>query len=191
MLILNNRFWHTKILKSARPIKTPDAGFTLLQVLVTVVIIGILGAIAAPSWLQFRNTRILNIAQSQVYQAMRQAQSEAKRTRTVWQVSFRESNNVVQWATHPANATPTADSWQSLPTNARINAQETTLTQAGGVYQLQFNHEGEVNGALGRFTLSTPNSNKALRCVFASSLLGAIRRGSEQSVPDQSGKLCY
>lgn len=59
-----------------------NAGFTLIEMITVGSIIGMLAAIALPSWLGFMNIRRLNIAQGEVNQAMRQAQSQAKKRKS-------------------------------------------------------------------------------------------------------------
>jgi prepilin-type N-terminal cleavage/methylation domain-containing protein len=164
-------------------------GFTMLELIVTVLIISILFAMMAPGWAVLMNTQRLNAGQERVLQAMRDAQSHAKHNQIVWQASFQERNGVVQWAVHAVNATPIASAWSSLDSAIQLDA-ETTLQQSGGVRRVQFDHEGHVNGQLGRLTLSNKNGGKAKRCVVVSTLLGAIRTGSEHSTM-QDGKYCY
>ena len=64
------------------------SGFTLIEVLVIVIIIGILSAIAAPGWLSFINNRRLSSMRGQVTGLLRKAQADAKETRTMQAVLF-------------------------------------------------------------------------------------------------------
>ncbi|MBD2358172.1 type II secretion system protein [Tolypothrix sp. FACHB-123] len=167
-----------------------NSGFTVVELLAVILVVGILSAIAVPSWLSFVNTRRLNVAQDEVYRAMRQAQSEAKRQKLTWQASFRENNGIVQWAIHPENVNPANAKWQNLDATVRLD-QETTLQQSNGVRRIQFDHMGIVaQPPLGKITLSNKSGGKAKRCVFVSTILGAMRTSKEQNTP-QDGKYCY
>ncbi|MGF1495644.1 MAG: Tfp pilus assembly protein FimT/FimU [Elainellaceae cyanobacterium] len=64
------------------------AGMTILEVLAVVIILGILSAIVAPGWLTFVNRQRTNRAQDQILQAIRQAQSEARRLNRNQTVEF-------------------------------------------------------------------------------------------------------
>ncbi|MBD2196497.1 MULTISPECIES: GspH/FimT family protein [Calothrix] len=167
-----------------------NSGFTVLELLVVILVLGILSAIAAPNWYGFVNVRRLNVAQDEVYRAMQQAQSEAKKQKLTWQASFRESNGTVQWAIHPAIMNPANAKWNNLDAAVRLD-QETTLAQSNGVRQVQFDRMGMVEQPpLGRITLSSKKGGKAKRCVFVSTILGAMRTSKEQNTA-QDGKYCY
>lgn len=166
-------------------------GYTLQELLIIVAIMGILAAIAAPSWLTLYNTFKLNAARSQVHQIIRQAQHEAIRHHVSWQASFRDTNGTVQWAVHPVTTSPALTNWQNLYTDVRIDVEATTFRPSSGIYKTQFNHKGHAN-VLGRLTLSTAtNGGRIKRCVIVSTLLGAVRDGEGHSRPDRDGRYCY
>ena len=75
-----------------------QSGFTLIEVLVIVIIIGILSAIAAPGWLSFINNRRLSSMRGQVTGLLRKAQADAKETRTVRAVLIDKTANPPQIA---------------------------------------------------------------------------------------------
>ena len=144
-----------------------NTGFSLLEVLIVLLMVGILSAIAAPGWLAFINNQRLRTSQSRVYGAMQLAQSNAKRDKVAWQASFRTQGNLVQWVVHPATVSPASlpvstssssapNVWYSLedkiaivdntgtvPTNLDEIDPTTNQIQAGSkVYRAIFNRQG-------------------------------------------------
>jgi len=172
-----------------KPVPSTTEGFSLLELIVVVFIIGILSAIAAPGWLNFVNRQRLNTAQYEVYQAMQEAKSNAKLKKVDWQASFREQDQLVQWAVHPETVTPATANWQSFDPNIRLD-DETTLQSSNGVYKVEFNFKGHVKLPLGRLTLTTKQGGKAKRCVIVSTILGTLRMAKENPKPNQDGKYC-
>ena len=153
-------------------------GFTLLELLVVIIMVGVLAALIAPGWLAFLNVRRLNVAQDRVYIAMRETQERARQRRQVWQASFREVNGTVQWAVHPAEAPPQESDWQEIGNFVQVDPASTTLYchPSQGVWRARFDGRGHTNGRLGRLTLMPASGGAARRCVFVSTLLGALRR---------------
>lgn len=139
-------------------------GFTLMEMLVTLMIIGILSTMGAPSWLSFINNQRLRTANDRIFQALRTAQSNAKTQKRAWQLSLRinaTDNNRLQWAVHRAgedltklplapDSNPTGDGyWHNFENKIMLvksdtpNAQKTTnLLLTTGVYVAIFNRQG-------------------------------------------------
>ncbi|MFN6463341.1 MAG: type II secretion system protein [Nostoc sp. DedVER02] len=197
--------------------KYSSGGFTLLETLVVILLISILAALGIPNWLAFVETRRLNTAQNQVYFAMRQAQSQATKEKLTWQASFRVQNDIIQWSVHQAeaeqfipNVVKNNDSlWHNLESNTRIDEQEnnkgkkeTTLRKhpSQQIWRVLFNYQGcpisEIGNqctiaGLGQITFYSLNAGKARRCVYVSTLLGAMRTGKENARANESDKYCY
>jgi prepilin-type N-terminal cleavage/methylation domain-containing protein len=166
-------------------------GFTLIEVLVVLAMVGILSAIAAPSWLSFANNQRLSSAQSRAFSTLRLAQSEAKRRQTVWQASFRNMPDIAQYVVHrdpPSNANKAYwDNlpWQNFEQGVRIDddmssKSHTTFTPLTAVpdppvYRAQFKSQGNpILSEKGQITFVNKVS-KFKKCVIISTLLGAIR----------------
>lgn len=183
-------------------------GFTLLETLTVVMIMGIMAALATPSWLRFVENQRLFAAQSIIYGVMKQSQNNAIRTQKTWEACFREENDRIQWSVHqPGSDTcaPAGIVWNDLEVeNIQIykkndqNKCETTLfpftnssCSGNGPLRVQFNYLGHVNGRLGQITIVTNNNNQNQRCIYVSTLLGALRKGEKHESANGSDKYCY
>ena len=153
---------------------------TIAEMVVVMLIVGILVAIAAPGWKAFYLSRVLTMAQDEVFQSIRQTQAAAVQYHQVWQVSFQNTASAVQWEMHPVMNLPKATTWQTVLSGVQIDAALTTFSQQNAVYFLQFSKQGEVNGQLGKLTLRAIDSNYYKRCVITSTLLGTLRKAADQ-----------
>jgi Tfp pilus assembly protein FimT len=195
-----------KLQYTNKAVSCSTSGFTLLELIIMVTLTGIVSAIAFPNWIAFVERQHLNTAQSQVYQAMQEARSNATRDKVTWQASFRQvlvdGKQVVQLSVHPASITPSAESWHNLQANVRLD-DETNLPNSNSGRRVRFNYSGcpvyQLNDECGqttiltkgRITLSSAKGGKTKRCVIVSTLLGALRMAKEQPKTDEKGRSCY
>lgn len=194
---------------------TPAAGFTMIEILIIVLIVGIFSAIVTPSWLIFINNQRLKVSIDRAYSAMELAQSNAKRDKIAWQASFKQVGENVQVAVHQAGTPPAqlpADQWQNLEPQIQIDTEETTVLQVnenneqkenGTIRRVMFNYRGcpvsrsdhdctqTSIRAKGTLTLYHPNLRNSQRCIIISTLLGHKRTSTRQSKPNDSKRYCY
>lgn len=168
--------------------KPSSSGFSLPEMLIVVLLIGILATLGIPNWLAFVETQRLKTAQNEIHLAMHQARSQASKEKLTWQASFREQNGIIQWAVHPSTVNPSAANWNNLDANVRLDS-ETTLQLSNGIRKVQFDYRGNSQN-LGRITLSSRSGGKVKRCVFISTILGTMRTAKEHTTADD-GKYCY
>lgn len=176
-------FWH-------RSASLRSDGFTLLEVCVVGLVLGVLAAIAVPTWLHLLNVMSLNTGQEQILQAMGNARQNARLNRVKWEFVIRQiPDQPVQWAIRPSQTGATSPMWHDLDSRISLDA-ETSLQEVSGIRRIQFNYLGVANGQLGRVTLSIKGSGNLKRCVIVATLLGALRASTEQTRP-LDGKRCW
>lgn len=116
--------------------KQYDSGFTLIEVVVVVLMIAILAAIAAPSWFGFVQQRRVGTINDAIFRALQEAQSQAKKTKQDYSVSFRMKDGTPQIASYPTTTfvgtqdTKTdveEESWQNLGKELQLKKDEVLL----------------------------------------------------------------
>ncbi len=171
------------------------AGFTLIEVLVIIIMVGILFAIAAPSWVGFLNRQRITTARDQVFEVLRSAQAEAKRTKVSRAIVFDNSAQkprvivvpVVDNTLTPSGVLTSVDTsdgrWQVL---GNANIQAGVIKIAGKPYQsaettsgaIIFDTYGNVNPNISSMpytiTIQATTVTSPKRCVRVTTLLGAM-----------------
>jgi prepilin-type N-terminal cleavage/methylation domain-containing protein len=168
-----------------------DAGFTLLEGMIVVVLIALLAAIGVPVLMGFLDQRKVNATQFLVYQALRTTQQDATQQRQSRQFSLRERDGHLEWASHPVTMTPAQVSqWITLTDGVVLASEDNTLLRKSGVYYVRFDLKGNVNTRLGRITLVGTGGRLSHRCVIVSTLIGALRQGQGHAKP-KDDRYCY
>lgn len=108
------------------------SGFTLIEVLVVIVLVGILSTIAAPSWLSFVARQRLNKANDIVFAALQEAQREAKKTKLTYSVSFKidSTDKSIKMVVHPDSIEPSNVNdklWKSIGQDLEIKSNQFLL----------------------------------------------------------------
>jgi len=187
--------------------KKRQGGFTLIEVLIVVLMIGVLSSIAAPGWLGFLGQQRVNRANDVVLRALQRTQSEARTRKLSYSFMIRMGSNgvpeIASFADTDGITTPT--NWQSLGADIGLSPKQVwagtnftgtneasstptavTTTPTG---RIRFDHTGvlrssakslasPLNITLGQFG-SNPPRTSTMRCVQITTLLGSMETRRE------------
>lgn len=178
-----------KMLPRNQP-QTSTVGFTMFELMVVVVIIGILSAIAAPGWNAFINNQRTRTVNDAVFRALRSAQSDAKLKKKDITVTFKDDedppvviiNNIAQ--TLNANGEIKAGMVELVTGVCDTNC--TTFNPDPPTdSDITFNYLGTVENTQAlpfAITVSTANDGFK-RCIIVETLLGGIRTAKDSNCP--------
>lgn len=170
-----------------------DGGFTLIEVLIIVLIVGIFASIAAPSWLAFINRQRVRTVNDRVLQSLRTAQSEAKRTKSDRVITFSNSIAPFDPPTATINTIPAQNPpLQTVTFNGggEIKQGQVKLSAAScpannapctAATSLTFNYNGVVdpdtstNPTLPLVVTVSPVGGGTKQCAIVETLLGGMR----------------
>lgn len=150
-----------------------QSGFTLLEVLVVVIIVGILAAIAAPSWLGFLNRQRVGSIRSDLVQTLRSAQQDARQRRQV--VTVAVTNDEGQ-PTLRINDLPQVLGSDSNPGNVTLTPFGfTDGTKDTAITAISFDYQGIPTGNVPFVIDISAAGSSARQCVRVETLLGTIK----------------
>jgi type II secretory pathway pseudopilin PulG len=176
-----------------------EAGFTILELLVIVIMLGTLSAIAAPGWLGFINRQRVRTVNDRVFQSLRTAQSEAKLNKRDVTITFNYDRTATP-AIDPPTVTfypplATGGSTQQLnaggeikPGTIELSTNATVAVDTGvPVNSIVFDYQGNIKklppsanpaNRNGKFVVSVaPVGGGAKQCAIVETIIGGMRTG--------------
>ena len=152
-----------------------NQGFTAIEILIVVLIMGILAAIAIPSFLAMNNKIKLNYALTSLRASIEEAQRNA----------IRNSNNCLVTLPTTGTSNPVVNSPCFIAGNLTLN----NVMMRNNLTSVTFNYRGDTatsTATKGTIILSMPNQMGEQKCLVISPGIGLIRTGN-YAVNDTTG----
>jgi prepilin-type N-terminal cleavage/methylation domain-containing protein len=154
--------------------RNQNQGFTLIETLIIVVIIGVLSALAGPSFLSMFNRNKVNDALDQLRGALQEAQREAIRKSQSCTVTIDTTNKKI---TGPCLVTGTRDLCDERDASSNCIKSRVAIVTNLSPSSIQFSFRGNTT-AMGTVVIySSDSSTNKMGCLAISNGLGIIRTG--------------
>lgn len=155
-------------------VRKSNSGFTLVELLMTLIIVGVIAALTVPNFLGLLNRNRVNDAALQVEGALKEAQRQAMRMGRQCTININTATRIIS---NPAPSTPPTPatngcllSTRNLNNSVQLNSNSPTLTFSG---------KGNINRVLANPTIvvSMPNQTSQRKCVVLDGFFGVLRSG--------------
>lgn len=147
-----------------------NLGFSLLEVLLIVIILGIFAALAAPSFLSWVNNKRVEDTLSLVEGAIKEAQAEAIRKSQICDLEITALSIIAT----PPNCLPTGN--RDLTQVSGGNNDSGVNVIAESTSKITFSPKGTTTSS-NIFVFYHPDQSQGMRCLAISEGIGMIRTG--------------
>lgn len=159
-----------------------------MEMLVIVLIVGVLAAISAPSWLGLVNRQRVNAARDEIVQTIRSSQGSAKQKRRTQNIVFKVDGTNDLPTLEVEGVTIEVGSDSLKPDMVTMTIKDSTGAAITSDHTLTFAADGTVATTVAiPFSIEMTAKNSApRRCVIVQTLLGSLRleSGSDCDVID-------
>lgn len=151
-------------------------GFTLIETLIVIIVVGILSAIAAPSFLTLYRRTQVNEALTKVQGALQEAQREAMRRSKSCTVSIPSGNDITISTTSTSGCLITGSRVLGDPSTTSPDIQ-VELVPSTSPWVITFDFKGRYSASTGTVIVSHPDVPSFKKCLVLSPGLGLMRTG--------------
>ncbi len=159
-------------------VRNKERGFTLTEMLVTVIVAGILAAITGPSLVGLINRNQVKEAQRQVEMALKEAQRQAMRRGKSCQVTINSTSKTL--SANPRECLPTYNDRHTggtVATGTLVGKDDVFITANDGESNtISFTHKGTTN--IQKTIVVYSNLSNEKKCIVIADTLGTIRTGN-------------
>lgn len=157
-----------------------SAGFTLIEMLVVIVMVGIVAAIAAPSWQGFLDRQRMNAVRSDLIGVLRTAQDEAQARQKSRQVTFLTDTASTSSSVMVGNVSAIPSGLTTVLGNGETGNKFNLLAST----PIIFDHDGRVNVTtpyvIKIINSEAPSSSSPTQsCVIVTTLLGGLKPAND------------
>ncbi len=158
-----------------RKCSSTEDGFTLVELLVVTVIVGILGSIAAPGWLSFLTRQKINSVKSDLSNAIREVQADTQqRSSQSRTITFKNTSEgpVVDIGVAGGAYTQILGSNSK---NIKINSFVSSTAGTSARDNINVNQKGEFESEYVPFVIKIESTDTSVtKCLIITTLLGGL-----------------